>query len=70
MIGSVLADSGNGERVHGLDYSSSRRHFILNGITVTVGDGGSVDRGCGVCRGGRYFFVIDTTVARQEIAES
>ncbi len=67
---SVLTNSGNKVRVHVRHYSSGRRHFILNVITVRWRNGGSLDGGCGLCRGGLYFFIIDTTIARQEIAES
>ena len=51
-------------------YSSGGRHLILNVITVRGRGRGSLDGGCGLCRGGRYLFIIDTTIARQEIAES
>jgi hypothetical protein len=57
-------------RLHVGDYSSGRRHPILNVITVRSRDGGSLGCGYGLCRGGRYLFIIDTTAARQEFAES
>jgi hypothetical protein len=57
-------------RLHVGDYSSGRRHLILNVITVRGRDRGSLDGGCGLCGGGRYFFIVNTTIARQEFAES